>query len=232
MEGSQSVPRDLTHQVFQGTVLGPPLWNAFFEDARRAVHSETFSETVFADDLNCYKDFPPSTDNDEIFNELRLCQIALHSWGAANRVTFDGLKESFHVIHRTLGQGNDFTILGCTFDSKLTMAAACRSTAREGRWRLKTVLRSRRFFDVGRLVQLYKCHVLSYLESSMAAIYHAAPTHLGLIDHVQEVLLRELGLRETEALLRYKLAPLSTRRDCAMLGVIHRAVPPGSPAVL
>ena len=104
------------------------------------------------------------------------------------------------------------------------MAEACRTTAQEGRWRLRTVLRSRRYFSTTQLVTLYKSHVLSYLESSTGAIYHAADTHLGLIDHVQEVLLRELGITTEEALLTHKLAPLSTRRDCAMLGVIHRAL--------
>ena len=86
------------------------------------------------------------------------------------------------------------------------------------------MLRSRRFFSVSHLVTLYKSHVLSYLEGSTGALYHAAPSHLGLVDHVQEVLLRELGVTDREALLNYKLAPLSTRRDCAMLGLIHRAV--------
>ena len=224
VEGTKSLERVLRNQVYQGTVLGPPLWNAFFEDAREAVNAEGFQETVFADDLNCYQDFPSSTDNDDVLNDLRLCQVSLHRWGAANRVTFDAGKESFHVLHRTQAQGNDFRILGCTYDCKLTMAAACRATAQEGRWRLKTVLRSRRYFTTTQLVTLYKSHVLSYLESSTGAFYHAAPTHLGLIDHVQEVLLRELGLTAEEALFNHRLAPLSTRRDCAMLGVIHRAV--------
>ena len=68
-------------------------------------------------------------------------------------------------------------------------------------------------------MNLYKSHVLTYLESNTAAYYHAAQTHLSLVDHVQEVLLRELHVTEEEALLHYNLAPLSTRRDCAMLGL-------------
>ena len=74
------------------------------------------------------------------------------------------------------------------------------------------------------MVNQYKAHVLSFLESSTAAFYHAAPSHLGLIDHIQEVLLRELGLSERDAFLTYRLAPLSTRRDFAVLGMINRAV--------
>ena len=47
---------------------------------------------------------------------------------------------------------------------------------------------------------------------------------MDLVEHVQDVLLCELGLTEKEALLQYRLAPLGTRRDMALLGVIHRAV--------
>ena len=45
----------LLNMVFQGTVLGPSLWNAFFEDARTPINAERFIEIVFADDLNAYK---------------------------------------------------------------------------------------------------------------------------------------------------------------------------------
>ena len=40
--GKQSTSRQLWNMVFQGTVWGPPLWNAFFEDARRAVAANGF----------------------------------------------------------------------------------------------------------------------------------------------------------------------------------------------
>ena len=37
VEGARSQERVLRNQVFQGTVLGPPLWNVFYEDAQSAV---------------------------------------------------------------------------------------------------------------------------------------------------------------------------------------------------
>ena len=42
----------LRNMVFQGTVLGPTLWNLFYEDARRAIQEAGFVEIVNADDLN------------------------------------------------------------------------------------------------------------------------------------------------------------------------------------
>ena len=53
--------------------------------------------------------------------------------------------------------------------------------AREVGWRLQAVLRPRRFFTRAQLFGLYKCQVLSYVESGIA-YYHAAPSLLHRID--------------------------------------------------
>ena len=45
VEGVKSPAAALKDQVFQGTVLGPPLWNVFFEDARHSVNKEGFSDS-------------------------------------------------------------------------------------------------------------------------------------------------------------------------------------------
>ena len=44
------------------------------------------------------------------------------------------------------------------------------------------------------------------------------------MDQVQDTFLRKAGLTKEEALNKYRLAPLSTRRDIAMLGLVHRTV--------
>ena len=66
---------------------------------------------------------------------------------------------------------------------------------------------------------LYKAQVLPSLEYSTAAVYHACATTLDGIDQVQRRLLRYLGLSAEQALTEFSLAPLSARRDIAMLGV-------------
>ena len=50
---ARSAAEQLTDSVFQGTMLGPVPWNIFYEDARRAANVLGFTESVFADDLNC-----------------------------------------------------------------------------------------------------------------------------------------------------------------------------------
>ena len=222
VEGEMSEERALKDQVFQGTVWGPPLWNCFYQDAQVAVNSAGFTDTVFADDLNCFLvlDAKATVEDAEIL--MQQCQARLHRWGAANQVSFDPGKESFHILHRRDDWGPNFTNLGVTFDTKLRMNVACREIAQEARWRLNTLLRARRFHTCRELVKLYKTHILSYLESGTPAVYHAAPYNLHLIDHIQEVFLRELGISDEVALADFNLAPLNTRRDIAMLGLIHR----------
>ena len=61
LDGCSSAPQPLTNSVYQGTVLGSPLWNVHYADSNKAVQAEGFSEVVFADDLNCSKDMGPTT---------------------------------------------------------------------------------------------------------------------------------------------------------------------------
>ena len=57
----------LQNMIYQGTVLGPPLWNSFFEDARLAIKKAGFTETEFADDLQAYRRYENKVRNSTIF---------------------------------------------------------------------------------------------------------------------------------------------------------------------
>ena len=89
VDGRQSESLVLKDMVYQGTVLGPPLCNCFYEDARVAVSSLGFQEVVYADDFNCFEAFPRSTANSIIMDALAEWQHELHSWGRAKHVIFD-----------------------------------------------------------------------------------------------------------------------------------------------
>ena len=84
------------------------------------------------------------------------------------------------------------------------------------------MLKSRKFFTTPELVRLYKAQILSYLESSTPALYHAAASVLALLDRIQWGFQREVGFSEIECLRNVRLAPLKSRRDMAMLGVLHK----------
>ena len=71
-------------------------------------------------------------------------------------------------------------------------------------------------------MHFYKAQVFSYLESSTPSIYHSAPTTLDRIDRVQRRFLADIGMDERRSLIDWRLAPLASRRDIAMLGVLHK----------
>ena len=229
--GSASAAEPLQNSVYQGTVLGSPLWNAFYADARHSLRKHGFTETVFADDLNCWKPFAANPRPVDV-SDLHRAQHELHLWGKANQVLFDPGKESFHILHRKLFFGDDFKVLGCVFDSQLLMHAAARHVATEAGWRLRTLMRSKQYFTTPELMRLYKCQILSFVESSTPGLYHAAPTTLDRVDRVQRRFLREIGLSELEALRDYRLAPLCSRRDMGMLGALHKLNLGNAPAQL
>lgn len=84
---------------------------------------------------------PPLED---ALKETTKCQAEVHAWGRGNRVLFGAGKESFQVLHRTRGQGENFTILGTEFDTTLGMHDAAHKVSTEAGWRLKTLPRTRR----------------------------------------------------------------------------------------
>ena len=160
--------------------------------------------------------------------ELLKVQAEVHAYGAANQIEFDSEKETMHYLHAQHGFSfedcTSFRILGCYFDPKLLIHEAVRNIAVEAGWRLRSLFRSQRYFSTRNLVQLYKSLVLSYIESYTAAIYHAVESVLDRIYRIQKHLLERCKLSRKEALIQFKIAPLSTRRDIAMLGTLHTAV--------
>ena len=222
--GTLSKPMTLKNMVFQGTVTGPTLWNLFFEDARQAINECFYKEVVFADDLNAYRIYPSATHNSAIKMSLNNVQCELHKWGDANQVAFDAAKESQHVLSTSDPEGSSFKLLGVPFDTELSMASAVSELVSSAGWKMKTILRTRRFYTDADLIVFYKAHLLSYLEYRTPAIYHATRVVISRLDAVQSRFLRDIGVDDVTALVNFHLAPLSTRRDIAMLGLIHRTI--------
>ena len=79
LDGCASAPSPLCNSVYQGTVLGPPLWNVHYADSKLAVQEEGFTEVIFADDLNCSKEMGATTTEAQARTALRGC---LRRWGA------------------------------------------------------------------------------------------------------------------------------------------------------
>ena len=82
----------------------------------------------------------------------------------------------------------------------------------------------RRFHNEASILNVYEARVLPFIEYRTPALFHATATVLRRLDSVQDRFLREIGVTKEDALLHFNLAPLSTRRDMAMMGLIHRTV--------
>ena len=224
VNGEKSDPMRLFDMVFQGTVWGPILWNVYFGDCVCAISCCGFEAVIYADDCNAFKCYPRSMSNAAIMESLMECQASLHSWGRANRVIFDAGKEETMVISTVGGAGGPVKLLGIEFDNKLTMSTATHKCATSAALKAKALLRARRFYSTADLVMLYKSHILSFIEYRTAGIHFASTSVLNDIDDSQVRFLRQIGLTEVLAFMVFNLAPLSARRDIAMLGCIHRAV--------
>ena len=192
--GELSEETRLADMVFQGTVLGPVLWNPFYGDSARAIRSCNFGEITFADDLNSFKPFCGSVSNAETQVEPKRCQTALHTWGFANQAIFVSGKESHHIISHVGPFGANFKILGITFDPRLSMKDCINEIVSEYGWKIQSLLRVQRSYSIAELIRRYNAHVLSRVACRTAVISHSPPPFLEALDRMQRSFLRSIGL--------------------------------------
>jgi hypothetical protein len=214
----------LADTVFQGTVLGPALWNAFFHDVAPAASCNGGEAVIFADDLSVFKKFLATSDNLVIKADMAITRTEVHKWGTRNRVAFDPLKEHTVIIHPAAGEGDDFKFLGVLFDAKLRMENAVEQILNRIRPKIKALLRTRCFYSVGDMLNQFKTHIWGLIEYQNGAICHACATSLSKLDRIQASFVRDLSLTEEMAFLDFNFAPLCLRRDIGILGFIHKRV--------
>ena len=224
VSGQQSSPMNLFNMVYQGTVFGPFLWNTFFGDCVGAIRGCGFEVVIYADDCNAFKAYDRTRTTEIILSDLRVCQSALHRWGQANAVIFDAGKEDFMIISNVELFGGPVKLLGISFDAKLIMHSAVHQCCVKVSWKLKTLLRVKRLYNMTDILMLYKSHILSYIEYRTPGVHFASTSVLDELDNMQSRFLREINLCEKEAFMRFNLAPLGVRRDIAISGLIRRVV--------
>ena len=124
VQGKYSEDMIIDNSVFQGVVLGPPLWNSFFADVSVPAKSTGGKEAMFADDLNVFQEFDRQQPLAQVQNTLQTCRDRVHKWGKTNRVSFDPSKEHLVVLHPSEYHGACFKLLGCMVDTDLMMHTA------------------------------------------------------------------------------------------------------------
>ena len=117
-------------------------------------------ETIkYADDLNAFREYPSSVDNNYVLRGMEKVQYGLHVCGKANGVRFDATKESFHILLRTTPYGGDFKHLGITFDPKLSMHDAVHECVIAWNWKLQSILRSKKCYNDADIIITFKAYV-------------------------------------------------------------------------
>ena len=147
-EGADSKAMALANMVFQGTVLGPCLWNVFFADVVQFVPSGSQRNSLFADDLTvmCHK--AQDAADSIVVDELHEMHIRTHEWGKENQVQFDPSQEYTKIINPSRRVGDDFKMLDTLFDTKLKMLSCLESVLTGIRPKIRAVLRLRDLYIV------------------------------------------------------------------------------------
>ena len=224
VQGTYSDTFEIANSVFQGTVLGPPLWNSFFSDVSMPAKSTGGKEQMFADDLNVFQMFDKSESLENCQAELTRCRNKVHAWGRVNRVSFDASKEHTIILHPTQSHGQAFKLLGCMMDVNLRLYSAVDQVLSKIRPKVTAILRTRGYYDIPNLILQFKIHIWSLIEGNMGGYFHAAPSLLKKIDDVQSKFIQELGLSCEEAFLCHNFPPPCLRRNIGILGLLHKRV--------
>ena len=224
VEGVVSDEIQIANTVFQGTVLGPPLWNVFFSDVTQPAASTGGSPSLFADDLSVFQKFDRFDENSDIVRKMHVCRTRVHAWGRVNRVAFDPTKEHVIILHPIRGEGDPFKLLGCLVDCKLVMDQAIEKILAQVRPKRQSILRTKPHYCVKDLINQFKTHVWSLMEYHSGAIFHASDTLLERLDSAQRGFLQEIGMSPEIAFVEHNFAPPRLRRNIGMLGFLHKRV--------
>ena len=132
--------------------------------------------------------------------------------GKRHQVCFDATKEAFVIFSKTKPCGREFKQLGATIDPKLIMDEEINRIRLKPRAKVKAILRTRRFYSVGEMIQQYKTRVLCLIEGTIGAYFHAASTHLASLGEIQRRFCEEVGLDEQRAFWHWIWFPWSCDR--------------------
>ena len=197
VSGCTSAAHPVEASVPQGSILGPILWNVYFNDLLQSLSLVS----AYADDAT----LSHSYDRQEAVNVIDAANRHLGdimAWGKRWQVKFAAEKTQALVISRsqedarlmegklkfgedTLAIKDSVNILGVEIDSKLSFHRHLESVARKASLRVTLLRRMRHLLDAKGLMTLYKAQVRPIMEYSPLAWLSSAQLHLSLLDKVQ-----------------------------------------------
>ena len=86
------------------------------------------------------------------------------------------------------------------------------------------LLRTHRFYSSRDMINLFKAHILSYIEYRTPTLFHASHSILVPLNMIQNEFLSNIRISIENTAFHFKQLPLRQRRQIAALRIIQRAV--------
>lgn len=235
VNGHTSSEFPVNASVPQGSVLGPLLWNIYFNDILQLI-PEAYA---YADD--CTLTFTcDRTNRQATIARINQALQSIISWGKRWQVTLAPEKTQVMLISRRqdlataapvdiqldgrrLPLQGSVTILGVEFDNHLTFTNHVRQVAKDAAWKLGCIRRIAHLLDDRGVVSLYKAQVRSLMEYAHLVWSSCPPSYLSLLDRVQNRAYRLAQLRARDPGPGVSgFQSLQQRRDVAGLCVMYK----------
>ena len=233
VSGQSSSKYPINASVPQGSVLGPLLWNVYFNDILQLIPEAQ----AYADD--CTLAFSCDRHNWQgTIHHINEALENIAAWSNQWQVTLAPDKTQAMVISRrqdinTIPAPNiqlegrrlylqdSINILGVEIDSSLTFTNHAKKVAKNAAWKLSCVRRISHLLDAKGVEVLYKAQIRPLMEYSPLTWSSCPPSYLATLDRVQRRAQRLVESRAPPRALNY-LQPLQERRDVAGLSVMYK----------
>ena len=233
LQGEDSNNYPISAGVPQGSLLGPLLWNIFFDEVLQL----SPSAVAYADDLTITRSYTRE-GREEATRQLQQEINIISQWGRTWQIKFAAEKSQALVISRMRDQGlnrvirmegsdiksvTHLKVLGVTFDSSLCFDKHIKDIARIASMKLSYLRRITNLLTAESIQQLYKSQIRSSMEYAALAWSGAAQTHLAVLDKIQDRASRLVTNARAVDHVISGLDTLQHRRDVGGLSVFYKA---------